>query len=98
MFRDLLNKTKVSFKYQITLKAILKKYKLGGEIEFRPFYFNATTKTVINHKFRLENYFREILYLVHDKINEGSGWIVESIKSQYLNISTYRPFLQEVLM
>ena len=23
-------------------------------------------------------------------INEGSGWIVESIKSQYINISTYR--------
>ena len=24
-------------------------------------------------------------------INEGSGWIVESIVSQYINISTYRP-------
>ena len=24
-------------------------------------------------------------------INEGSGWNVESIKSQYINISTYRP-------
>ena len=24
-------------------------------------------------------------------INEGSGWIVESIESQYINISTYRP-------
>ena len=24
-------------------------------------------------------------------INEGSGWIVESIKSQYINNSTYRP-------
>ena len=23
-------------------------------------------------------------------INEGSGWIVESIESQYINISTYR--------
>ena len=30
-------------------------------------------------------------------INEGSGWIVESIESQYINISTYRP-LSEVLM
>ena len=26
-------------------------------------------------------------------INEGSGWIVESIESQYINISTYRPLL-----
>ena len=24
-------------------------------------------------------------------INEGSGWIVESIESQYINISTYIP-------
>ena len=24
-------------------------------------------------------------------INEGSGWIIESTESQYINISTYRP-------
>ena len=38
MFNDLLNKTK-GFKYQITLKVMLKKYKANGEIEFRPVYF-----------------------------------------------------------
>ena len=26
-------------------------------------------------------------------INKGSGWNVESIQSQYINISTYRPLL-----
>ena len=26
-------------------------------------------------------------------MNEGSGWIVEAIKSQYINISTYRPLI-----
>ena len=25
-------------------------------------------------------------------INNGSGWNVESVESQYINISTYRPF------
>ena len=25
------------------------------------------------------------------RINEGSGWIVEAIESQYINILTYRP-------
>ena len=49
------------------------------------------TKTAINHRFRLENYFQEMLYLIDVWINEGSGWIVESIESQYINISTYRP-------
>ena len=46
---------------------------------------------VINHRFRLENYFQNILYLIDNWINEGSGWIVESIESQYINISTFRP-------
>ena len=27
-------------------------------------------------------------------INEGSRWNVESIESQYINISTYRPLLR----
>ena len=48
------------------------------------------TKTVINHRFRLENYFQEILYMIDVWINNGSGWNVLSIESQYINISTYR--------
>ena len=90
LFSDLLNETK-GFKYQITLKVTLKKYKPDREIEFRPVYFNSATKTVINHKFSLKNAFQEILYRIDNWINEGSGWIVESIESQYINISTYRP-------
>ena len=90
LFSDLLNEAK-GFKYQITVKVLLKKYKLNGEIEFAPVYFNSKTKTVIRHKFNLENAFQEILYLIDNSINEGSGWIVESIKSQYINILTYQP-------
>ena len=90
LFNDLLNETK-GFKYQITVKVLLKKYKHNGEIEFAPVYFNSVTKAVINHRFRLENYFQEILYMIDVWINNGSGWNVESIESQYINISTYRP-------
>ena len=90
LFSDLLNETK-GFKYQITVKVLLKKYKLNGEIEFAPVYFNSVTKTVINHRFRLENAFQEILYMIDNWINEGSGWIIEVIVSQYISISTYRP-------
>ena len=46
---------------------------------------------MINSRIKLENYFQNILYLIYVWINKGSGWIVESIESQYLNISTYRP-------
>ena len=56
MFNDLLKELK-GFNYQITVEVLFKKYKLNGEIEFRPVYFNSVTKTVTNHIFKLENYF-----------------------------------------
>ena len=76
LFNDLLNETE-GFKYQITVKVLLKKYKLNGEIEFAPVYFNSLTKTVINNRFRLENSFQEILYMIYVWINNGSIWNVE---------------------
>ena len=91
LFNDLLNEKK-GFKYQITVQNFVKKkYKLSEEIEFAPVYFNSLTKTVINHRFKLEIFFQEILYMIDNWINEGAGWIVESIESQYIKISTYRP-------
>ena len=62
LFSNLLNET--GFKHQITVKVLLKKYKLNGEIEFAPVYFNSVTKTVINYRFKIENSFQEVLYLI----------------------------------
>ena len=98
LFSDLLNDTK-GFKYQLTVNVLLKKYNLNGEIEFFPVYLifilfystTAVTKTIINHRFRLENSFQKILYMIDVWIINGYGWIVESIESQYINISTYSP-------
>ena len=67
----------------------LKKYKLSGEIKFKPLYFNSIAKKVMRHKFSLKNAFQEILYRTDNWINERSGWILESIESQYITISTY---------
>ena len=92
LFNDLLNETNV-FKYQITVKVLLKKYKPNGEIEFAPVYFNSSTKTMINHRYRLNQSFQEILYRIDVRIKKGSGWIIESIESQYINISTHRPLV-----
>ena len=63
MFNNLLDETK-GFKYQITLKVELKRYKPEGEIEFSPVYFNSTTKIVINHKFAIDKSFQEIFYRI----------------------------------
>ena len=84
LLRDLLNETK-DFKYQITVKVLLKKYKLDEEIQFAPVYFNSLKKTVIDHRFRLKNYFQESLYMIDVSINKGSRWNVESVESQYIN-------------
>ena len=45
---------------------------------------------MINHKFSIQSAFQQILYRTNDWITEGSGWIIELIESQYINISTYR--------
>ena len=92
LFNDLLNETK-GFKYQITVKVLLKKYKPNEEIEFTPVYFNSSTKTILNTRLKLEHAFQEILYRTDAWINKGSSWIIESIESQYNNISTYRPLV-----
>ena len=79
------------FKYQITVQVLFKKYKPNGEIEFAQVYFNSVIKLVINHRFKLEESFHEILYMIDAWINNGSGWIIESTESKYINITTYMP-------
>ena len=63
LFSNLLNEIK-GFKYQITVKVLLKKYKLNEEIEFAPVYFNSLTEIVTNKRFKLQNAFQEILYRI----------------------------------
>ena len=98
LFSDLLNETK-GIKYQINVKSFVKKQKLNGETEFALVYFNSLTKTVMNHRFRLENSFEEILYMIDVWINNGSDWNVESIELS-LNTLTFQliDLYQDVLM
>ena len=88
LYKHLLNEMK-SFKYQITVTFFLSKAKINGSIEYSPVYFNSATKTVINSKFNLDKSFQKILYRIDNWINEGSGWMVESIDGEYVNISVF---------
>ena len=72
---------------------MLSKRKINESIEYSPVCFNSTTKTVINSEFNLDKSFQEILYRIDNWINEGSGWIVESIGGEYVNISAYSPLV-----
>ena len=56
-------------------------------------YFNSSTKTIINSRSKLDQSLQEILYRIDEWINRGSGWIIELIESQYINIPTYRPLV-----
>ena len=90
LFKDLLHEMK-GFKYQITVKVLLSKHKRNGDIEFAPVYFNSTTKTVIHSEYDLHKSFQEILYRIDSWINEGSGWVIESVHAEYVNISIFSP-------
>ena len=101
LFKILLHNVK-GFKYQITLYVTLKKNKLCGKTgssslgrksEYARVYFNSFIKVVINENFNnsIDKSFEEILHRLDNWINEGSGWIVELINDQYLNISNYIP-------
>ena len=92
LFKDLLDEMK-GFKYQITAAVLLSKAKTNRSIEYSPVYFNSTTNTVINSEFNLDKSFQEILYRIDNWINEGSGWIVESIDGGNVNISAYSPLV-----
>ena len=92
LFKDLFNEMK-GFKYQITVAVLLSKEKRKGDIEYSSVYFNSITKTVINSGFSLDKSFQEILYRIDNWINEGSGWIMESINGEYVNISMYSPLI-----
>ena len=73
---------------------MLSKIKTGGSIEYLSVYFNSATKTVINSdEFGLDQSFQEILYKIDNWINQGSGWIAESIERFYLNVSSYSPLI-----
>ena len=72
----------------MTVAILLSKLKGDRSIEYSPVYFNSTTKTVINSEFNLDKLFQKILYRIDNWINEGSGWIVES-----MNISADSPLV-----
>ena len=88
LFRDLINEMK-GFKYHVTMTVLLYKHKMYANIEYSPVYFNSATETVINFEYCLDNSFQEGLHRIDNWINKVSGWVIESIDGEYVNISAY---------
>ena len=56
-FKDLLDEMR-GFKYQITVKVLLRKHKNYGHMKFVLVYFNSTTTTLVNLEYDLDKSFQ----------------------------------------
>ena len=90
MFRDLLIEIK-GFKYQRTLKVLLRKQKVNTNIEFASEYFDSKTKKVLGFNDGLNNSLHEFLYRLNNLINEAPAWTTEYIDAECTNISICNP-------
>ena len=68
---------------------MLIKYKEQRDITFALVCSKSTTKTGVNFKYDLDKSFPDIFYRIDNWINEGSGWVIESINGEYVSISIY---------
>ena len=75
----------------ITVKVLLKKRKGQRHVEFASVYFNSNTKTVINLEYDTDKSFQEILRKIDNWIDEGYGWVTESVDAEYVNVSIFNP-------
>ena len=75
----------VGLKYQVIAQILLR---LTKKLKCN---LNSTTQTVIYYKFNLDKSFQEILYRNENLSNEESGWIIEPINFQYINVLIFRP-------
>ena len=55
------------------MKQKVKKRKPNEEIEFTAVYFNSSTKTIINNRFKLEHAFQKIIYRMLGLIKDLVG-------------------------
>ena len=46
---------------------------------------------MFDSKYVLDKSFQEILYRIDNLINKGSGWVIESIETEYVNVSIFSP-------
>ena len=84
-------------KYIETLKLTFKKAiadKSETKIKFKTAYFNSKAKKIINKNETdesIQTTNQQILNGISVWISDGSGWTIESVDDQYVNIVKYKP-------
>ena len=92
LFKNLLVQTK-GFKFVETMQVKFVKYANDKKV-LKNGYFNSTTDLIINEtdiKLSLQASQQQILNKIAVWISEGSGWTIQSIENQYINIVNYNP-------
>ena len=98
LLKEQLNEMK-GIKYIETLKLTFKKTTVNAnknktKIIFKTAYFNSKSKTIINENEINESRQTSNLLPLNGSsvwLSEGSGWTVESVDDQYINIVRYKP-------
>ena len=98
LLKKQLNEMK-GIKHIETLKLTFKKTTIDADknepkMIFKTAYFNSKAKTTINEtgtNESIQTSNQEILTSIAVWLSEGSGWTVESIDEQYINIVKYKP-------
>ena len=94
-----LSKTMKGFKFIDTLEVTFEKdtidSKTGKRVSiYKTAFFNGKAKTItkvddIEPELNMSR--QEILNVIDKWVSEGSGWVIDRIDSQYLNVTLYKP-------
>ena len=92
-------KTMKGFKFIITLEVTFEKNTFDSKTGKREFihktaYFNSKVKTITNaNEIESELYTsqQEILSILEVWISEGSGWTIDTVDNNYINVVNYKP-------
>ena len=96
--KDLL-KTMKGYKFIETLEIMFKKSAINPETgkcesTYKTAFFNSKAKTITEAS-KIESELsmsqQEILNMIDIWVSEGSGWVIDKIDSNYINIVTYQP-------
>ena len=91
--KTVIKEKRKGIKFNITLKAKLRKEREDGIIYKEP-YFSSSVVTITREDEilqKLEVAEEEILERIAKWISEGSGWIIEEILNHYINVVSYIP-------
>ncbi|XP_057306823.1 uncharacterized protein LOC130645009 isoform X1 [Hydractinia symbiolongicarpus] len=82
------------YKYKKTLKVTFKKQMDSENMVYKSAYFQSRPQTVTNENdiqsvISLSS--QEIINIINQWISEGSGWVVDSVNSNYINLTYYNP-------